>query len=152
MRGSQIRTSPQGRDQQVSPDRVDADMTARVIRLGGDGNGGQEMSPWAAMPLVGDIIEGTPRERFHRVFERKVNTPAQVRAGVWEATRYAEKLTDYPYHEIVFLMEGSISIIDEHGHEERFHPGESFFLEKGFNGIWKQHGTIRIFHMTVAPD
>lgn len=33
--------------------------------------------------------------------------------------------------EIVFL-EGSISIVDEEGHEERFDPGDCFFLEKGF--------------------
>jgi uncharacterized cupin superfamily protein len=127
-------------------------MTARVIRLSRDESGGQEMSSWSAMPLVGDIIDGTPRERFHRVFDRKINTPSQVRAGIWEATRYAEKLTDYPYHEIVFLISGSISIIDEQGHEERFEPGESFFLEKGFNGTWKQHGTLKIFHMTVDPE
>jgi uncharacterized protein len=127
-------------------------MTAKVIRLSRDECEGQEMSPWASMPLVGDIIEGTPRERFRRVFDCRINTPSQVRAGVWEATRYAEKLTDYPYHEIVFLIEGSISIVDEQGHEERFYPGESFFLEKGFNGTWKQHETIKIFHMTVDPE
>jgi len=127
-------------------------MTAKVIRLDRDQSGGQEMSPWSAMPLVGDILEGAPRERFHRVFDGNINTPSRVRAGIWEATSYAEKLTDYPYHEIVFLIEGSISIIDEPGHEERFYPGDCFFLQKGFNGVWKQHGTIRIFHMTVDPD
>ena len=91
------------------------------------------MSPWTAMPLVGDALEGAPEERFHRVFDAKINTPSQVRAGIWEATQ-------------------SMSIFDELGHEERFDPGDSFFLEKGFNGIWKQHGTIKIFHMTVDPD
>jgi len=127
-------------------------MAAKVIRLGRDQNGGQEMSPWAAMPLVGDILEGAPEERFHRVFDTRINMPCQVRAGIWEATRYAEKLTDYPYNEIVFLIEGAMSVIDELGHEERFDPGDSFFLKKGFNGIWKQHGTIKIIHMTVDPD
>jgi uncharacterized cupin superfamily protein len=110
------------------------------------------MSPWSAMPLVGDILEGAPRERFHRVFDSKINTPSRVRAGIWEATSYAEKLTDYPYNEIVFLIEGSISIFDDSGHEERFCPGDCFFLQKGFNGVWKQHETIRIFHMTVDPE
>jgi uncharacterized cupin superfamily protein len=127
-------------------------MTTKVIRLGRDESGGQEMSPWSAMPLVGDILEGAPRERFHRVFDSKINTPSRVRAGIWEATSYAEKLTDYPYNEIVFLIEGSISIFDDSGHEERFCPGDCFFLQKGFNGVWKQHETIRIFHMTVDPE
>ncbi len=109
------------------------------------------LSPWTPMPLVGAILEGKPEERFNRVFEATIEGPVVARAGVWEATRYAEKLTDYPYNEIVFVVEGSISIIDANGVEEHFYSGDSFFLEKGFNGIWKQHETIKIFHMTVDP-
>ena len=109
------------------------------------------LSDWTAMPLVGDILDGEPQERFNRVFNTTIESPTVVRAGVWEATRYAEKLTDYPYNEIVFLIEGTMSIIDCDGVEERFSSGDSFFLEKGFNGIWKQHETIKIFHMTVDP-
>jgi len=103
------------------------------------------------MPLVGEIVEGKPQERFYRVFDQMVNSPSQVRAGVWEATTYAEDLVDYPYNEIIFLLEGSISIIDD-DKEELFKPGDCFFLEKGFNGQWKQHETIKIFHMTVDPQ
>ncbi len=57
----------------------------------------------------------------------------------------------YPYNEIVFLLEGTISIIDNNGVEELFEPGDCFFLKKGFCGIWKQHETIKSFHMTVDP-
>ncbi len=123
-----------------------------VFRLPPDGDADSGMSPWAAMPLVGDIVEGQPEERFHRVFETLITSPTKVRAGVWEATAYAEKLEDYPYNEIVFLLEGSISIVDSLGVEECFHPGDCFFLKKGFNGLWKQHETIKIFHMTVDPQ
>jgi len=111
----------------------------------------EALSPWEAVPLVGDIIDGTPEERFNHVFNTTIEGPAVVRAGVWESTQYSEKLTDYPYNEIVFLVEGSMSIIDSEGVEERFSSGECFFLEKGFNGTWKQHETIKIFHMTVDP-
>lgn len=111
----------------------------------------EALSPWTAMPLVGDILDGEPEERFHRVFETIIPSATEVRAGVWEATRYSEKLTDYPYNEIVFVVEGSISIINSEGEESLFSSGNCFFLEKGFNGIWKQHETIKIFHMTVDP-
>lgn len=123
-----------------------------LIRLSRDGEAAEGMSPWSAMPLVGTILEGVPEERFHRVFEAEIQSPTVVRAGVWEATKYAETLTDYPYNEIVFLLEGSISIIDRNGIEECFEPGDCFFLQKGFNGVWKQHDTIKIFHMTVDPQ
>jgi uncharacterized cupin superfamily protein len=122
-----------------------------VIRLCASGDVENGMSPWIAMPLVGDVLDGQPEERFHRVFDTIIQSPTEVRAGVWEATAYSEKLTNYPYNEIVFLLEGSMSIIDSDGIEERFDPGDCFFLNKGFNGIWKQHDTIKIFHMTVDP-
>ena len=111
-----------------------------------------DLSDWEDMPLVGAALEGQPRERFLRVFDALIETPSQVRAGVWEATAYAETLSDYPYNEIVFVVEGSISIIDAEGVETRFGPGDSFFLKKGFNGVWRQHEKIRIFHMTVDPQ
>ena len=122
-----------------------------ITRLCANGDVVNGMSPWTAMPLVGAILDGEPEERFHHVFEDIIQSPTKVRAGVWEATAYSEKLTDYPFNEIVFLLEGSMSIIDSGGVEERFDPGDCFFLEKGFNGVWKQHGTIKIFHMTVDP-
>ncbi len=112
----------------------------------------ERLSDWQDMPLVGDILQGKPQERFHRVFEAMIQSPTQVRAGVWEATAYAEKLVDYPYNEIVFVVEGSISIINAHGKETRFGSGDCFFLKKGFNGVWQQHEKIRIFHMTVDPQ
>ncbi len=126
-------------------------MSARVMRLNGPEMDHPKMSLWAAMPLVGNILEGNPKERFHRVFDNLIASPTQVRAGVWEATQYTETLTDYPYHELVILVEGSMSIIDATGHEERFVSGDCFFLEKGFNGTWKQHDAIKIVHMTVDP-
>lgn len=123
-----------------------------LIRLNPNGHPLKGMSAWKEMPLVGEIVEGKPQERFHRVFEQMINSPSLVRAGVWEATTYAENLVDYPYNEIIFLLEGSISIIDDDDNEELFKPGDCFFLEKGFNGQWQQHETIKIFHMTVDPQ
>lgn len=124
-----------------------------ITRLNVNGHPIDGMSPWSEMPLVGDAVDNSsPTERFYRAFDQFIDSPSQVRAGVWEATAYAEKLKDYPYNEIVFVVEGSISLFDEDGREERFEPGECFFLEKGFNGEWRQHSKLKIFHMTVDPS
>ena len=122
--------------------------TAGVIRL----DATLDLSPWKPMALVGETDAGVaPRERFHRVLETTTSTRCDLRAGVWEAEAYCERVVDYPYDEIVFVVAGSISIIDENGNDELFRPGECFFLQKGFSGYWKQHETLRIFHMTAAP-
>ena len=123
-----------------------------ITRLCANGDAEKGMSLWTVSALDGSIQDGAPKERFHHVFNDIIQSPAKVRAGVWEATAYSEEVTDYPYNEIVFLLEGSMSIIDSAGVEERFEPSDCFFLEKGFNGVWKQHSTIKIFHMTVDPE
>ena len=122
---------------------------AAVIRL--DTN--LDMSSWEPMTLVGKLADGQlPMERFHRVHEKTLSAPCTVRAGLWEAEAYSERLEDYPYDEIVFVVEGSISIVDEDGNDERFEAGDCFFLQRGFNGYWNQLQTLKIFHMTVAPQ
>ncbi|MFT5116464.1 MAG: putative cupin superfamily protein [Parasphingorhabdus sp.] len=123
-----------------------------ITRLSPKGHAVQGLSEWTDMPLVGDVVGNmVPQERYYRAFNTVINSPTEVRAGVWQATAYAEKVTDYPYNEIVFVVEGTLTIIDEVGQEEHFSPGESFFLERGFNGEWRQYETVKIFHMTVDP-
>ena len=112
-----------------------------------------EMSAWEPMQLVGELSAGeVPMERYHRVHETLVSSPCIARAGLWEARAYSEKLEDYPYDEIVFVVAGSICIVDDEGKEERFEAGDCFFLQRGFNGYWKQEQDLKIFHMTVAPQ
>jgi uncharacterized cupin superfamily protein len=118
----------------------------RVIRL----DTKLSMSQWEPMPLVGELTGNIqPMERFHRVYENATSTPCMVRAGVWEAKAYSERVDDYPYDEIVYVVEGSISIVDENGNDEIFKAGDCFFLQRGFSGQWTQHETLKIFHMTV---
>ena len=125
---------------------------AKVIRLNKNLNLDSSDTPWQNMPIVGELTDGQPMERFNRMFEATTKTPCEMRVGLWEATCYTEKLVDYPYNEIVILVEGTISIIDDNGQSELFKPGDCFFLQKGFNGQWKQHESIKIIHMTVSEQ
>jgi uncharacterized cupin superfamily protein len=126
----------------------DADDKPGVVRLKAD----MALSAWQAMPLVGAAAPGVqPMERFHRVLQTTVRGECELRAGVWEAEAYSERLRDYPYDEIVFVVDGSVSIVDDGGNEELFGAGDCFVLRRGFNGEWRQHETLKIFHMTAAP-
>jgi len=119
-----------------------------VIRLEAD----MALSAWQAMPLVGEAAPGAqPLERFRRVLQTTVRGECELRAGVWQAEAYSERLRDYPYDEIVFVVDGSVSIVDDAGNEERFVAGDCFVLRRGFNGAWRQQERLKIFHMTAAP-
>jgi uncharacterized cupin superfamily protein len=113
---------------------------------------GIALSAWQAMPLVGEAESpDQPMERFRRVLQSSISGGCELRAGVWEARAYSERLRDYPYDEIVFVVAGSVIIADETGREERFGAGDCFVLQRGFNGYWRQPETLKIFHMTAAP-
>ena len=110
------------------------------------------LSAWQAMPLVGEAASAAqPKERFNRVLQSTVRGEFELRAGVWQAQAYSERLRDYPYDEIIFVVDGSVSIIDGAGNEERFSAGDCFVLQRGFDGEWRQQESLKIFHMTVAP-
>jgi len=125
----------------------------KLYRISSTGDSKVGLSNWEDLLLVGKpLTVSKPKERFFHVFNDKIDSGCIIRAGVWEATSYAEELKNYPFHEIVFIVEGSIFITDHKGEESTFKVGECFFIEKGFNGIWRQSETAKIFHMTVDPQ
>ncbi len=76
-----------------------------------------------------------------------------MRVGIWEATAYSEKIDKYAADEIMFVLEGSVTIIGEDGDENTFGPGDCCFMPRGFSGVWKQSETMEKLHMTVDdPD
>ncbi len=115
----------------------------RVKRLLVDGDPVAGMSAWG--PVKDDVVEGDPQERQHLVQNAPRPGGGVSRAGVWEAT-----LEDYGCDEFCVLLEGSVTMIDDDGHEETFRAGNSFLIPKGFTGYWKQSEKKKKFFMTAC--
>ncbi len=120
----------------------------RVKRLLADGDPNLGMTAWG--PVKDDVVEGEPLERQHLVHNDPRPAGGVSRAGVWEATPYTCRLDDYACDEFCVVLEGSVTMIDEDGHEETFRAGDTFLIPKGFTGYWKQTETIKKFFMTVC--
>ena len=109
--------------------------------------------PFKELRPVGEASGNeVPKERYARAFETLVTGQATTRAGVWECTACAETVVDETYDEIVVLISGSRSFLVDANQGERFEPGDCFLLGKGFCGEWRQHETVKIFHMTGDPQ
>ena len=119
----------------------------RVIRLNPGGDPETGMTPGK---FAGDVTDGVPEERVHRFFVTKRESMSEMRVGVYEGSAYTEKVVDYPCDELSFVLEGSVTIIDEDGHDEVFNKGDCLFLPQGFNGFWKQSDNFKKYHMTVC--
>ena len=118
----------------------------RVVRLLPDGDPVTGMTRWEKIDHDG-VIEGEPRDRRHRFFIGDRTNAGQVRVGVWEATAYTERMTNYPKDEFMVVIEGSVTIVEEDGREKTFVKGDSFFMPSGFTGIWKQEETMKKYFM-----
>ena len=126
-------------------------MTKKITRLLPDGAPEGGMKPMGYIS-VDTVVDGTLveplDERGHLFFTNKAGN---VNAGVWECSPCTERVRDYPYDQCCFVLEGSLTIIDESGHEETFTVGESFMIPRGFNGDWRMNEQYKNFFITVEP-
>ncbi len=125
-------------------------MTDKVITRmlpGGDPDGG--MKPMGYID-PGTVANGIAiDERGHLFF---TNAAGNVNAGVWECSPCTEQVIDYPYDQVCFVLEGSLTITDESGHAETFTPGDSFTIPRGFNGSWQMTEQYKNYFVTVEPE
>ena len=122
----------------------------RVIRLKANGRSDSGLGPWGDITQA-NIVSGEARERSEE-FVNKLMPQGCLRAGVWEAKAYTEKLVDYPCDEFMVVLEGSCTIVEEDGNREAFSQGDCFFLPRGFNGYWEQQETMKKYYMIVADN
>lgn len=122
----------------------------RVIRMSPEGDPVSGMSAWE--PISRDsVLSGQADERRHRFYMSDRKLPGQIRVGVWEAGAYCEKLVNYPKDEFMYVIEGSVTIIAENGHKEKFEKGDSFFMPAGFSGVWFQDEPMKKYFMVFDP-
>ena len=120
-----------------------------ITRLLPDGapDGGMKPMGYIDPDTVADGIAFD--ERGHLFF---TNAAGNVNVGVWQCTSCTEQIIDYPYDQVCFVLEGSLTITDESGHAETFGPGDAFTIPRGFNGLWQMTGQYKNFFVTVEPE
>ena len=85
------------------------------------------LSPTPA-PKPDMLISGTPQTHGHEFFEDRT---AKLNVGVWSSTAYHRKAVPFPRHELMCLLEGSVSVTGPSGRTQTFAAGESFFVPHG---------------------
>ena len=98
---------------------------------------------WDPIPAA-DVTVGEPVQHGHTYFDDSTGT---LTTGVWTCTPFTAKPCPYEVNELMFVLEGSITIIDEHGDEETVRAGEAFVIPKGMPSTWKQTEFVRKFYV-----
>lgn len=85
------------------------------------------LSP-SAGPKPEMLLSGAPTQRGHEFFEDRTG---KLSVGVWDSTAYHRKPVPFPRHELMCLLEGSVTVTGPSGRAQTFKAGESFFIPHG---------------------
>jgi uncharacterized cupin superfamily protein len=71
--------------------------------------------------------------------------------GVWDTTGYVRKLIDFPRHELMHILEGSVTLTDHHGEKHVFTAGDTFFVPLGAPNAWSCSDYLRKIYCILMP-
>jgi uncharacterized cupin superfamily protein len=75
----------------------------------------------------------------------------QLTAGVWSATPYRRAAHPFPRHEVMHILEGSVTLSDGAGRMETFVTGETCFVPKGAVVGWHSATPVRKLFCSFTP-
>ncbi|WP_395689103.1 cupin domain-containing protein, partial [Aestuariivirga sp.] len=105
------------------------------------------LSP-SAPPAAAMLLSPVPEQHSHDYF---TDATGQLQIGVWSTTGYRRKLIDFPRHELMCLLEGSVTFEDDNGHSRRFSAGSTFFVPQGTPNSWTSEGYLKKIFVIFAP-
>jgi uncharacterized cupin superfamily protein len=115
-----------------------------VIRI----NPNVALTPSVA-PAANMLLSPRPVQHTHDYF---VDASGQMSVGVWDTTGYERKLIDFPRHELMHLIEGSVTFTGAHGEQRTFNAGDTFFVPMGTPNSWKSEGYLRKIFCIFQPS
>lgn len=100
-------------------------------------------------PPSAEILHSpVPTQHAHEYFQ---DATRQLTIGVWQTTDYHRKLTDFPRHELMHLLEGTVTFSDDKGETQSLKPGDTFFVPMGTPNSWRSEGTLRKIYCIFQP-
>jgi len=99
-------------------------------------------------PSAAMLLSPVPTQHAHDWF---TDATGQFNVGVWDTTGYHRKLIDFPRHELMCLLEGSVEFEDDRGRTQRFSAGDTFFVPLGTPNSWKSEGYLKKIFVIFQP-
>ncbi|HTH73372.1 MAG TPA: cupin domain-containing protein [Trinickia sp.] len=123
--------------------------------LGGQGtdgaivpiDGAPQLAPSGA-PLAELLLTPTPQCRNQTDYR---SPDAQFTCGTWDSTPYHRIAMRYPHYELMHLLEGSVTLVDETGRTATFSRGDIFLVEQGARCSWESLEQVAKVYAIYRP-
>jgi uncharacterized cupin superfamily protein len=101
-------------------------------------------------PPPADLLLGpVPAQRDCASF---TDGTGQWAVGLWDSTAYHRKPIAFPRHELMHLLEGSVTLTDDTGKSHQFGAGDSFLVPLGAVCDWRCEGYLRKIYCSFQPS
>jgi len=97
-------------------------------------------------PLV--IVGEKPLQHDNIVF---TNDAGNMFVGMWDSTSFDSEMRPFPWHELVQLLEGEVTITEEGGQTHLFKPGDAYFIPMGTVCKWQTTGYVKKLYSILEP-
>lgn len=94
----------------------------------------------SAAPEPQILIGPTPQCRACNLFDDEVT---ELRIGIWDSTPYARHGRPHKLHELMHLLEGSVTLQDDEGVAVTVNRGDTVFVAKGAPCAWNSTVYVR---------
>lgn len=99
-------------------------------------------------PAAALLIGPSPQQSGRNWFE---DASKQWTMGVWDSTPYRRKAIPFPRHELMHLLEGSVTLSDPNGWSETYRAGDTFFVPLGANVEWHSTEYVKKYYCIMSP-
>lgn len=99
-------------------------------------------------PLAELLLTPTPACRNHTTY---VSGSGTFMCGVWDSTPYHRRAMYYRHFELMLLLDGSVTFVDEAGREGTFHKGDIFLVEQAATCSWESRVDVAKIYAIYRP-
>jgi uncharacterized cupin superfamily protein len=100
-------------------------------------------------PPLADLLVGpTPSCRSHSDFR---SASGEFMCGTWDSTPYHRQLMTFRHFELMRLLEGEVTFVDEAGRTGRFGTGDVVLFVHGGAASWESRTHVKKIYATYRP-
>ena len=118
-------------------------MTTKPVRLNAGGDPATGMVPSNMV----DPDDFTTDDRTELISHHYTTDDQSIMTGVWECAPCKEEIEAYPVHEMMTVLDGSVTVTGAGGQAETYEAGDTFFIPKGTSCTWEITKKMRKFYM-----
>jgi uncharacterized cupin superfamily protein len=99
-------------------------------------------------PLAELLLTPTPACRNYTDYR---SADGEFVCGTWDSTPYHRRAMLYRHFELMVLLEGSVTFVDETGREGTFSKGDIFLVEQGATCSWESRDHVAKVYVIYRP-